>query len=209
MYTNNIKLNIFQILRLRQENESRNFTILDKLIDATSKTSFTNEDLKTELLILTLAATDTSALVASTVLVLLAMHSDIQERVFEEVALIMPDKSSHISSDNIEKLSFLSKCINEAMRLFPPTSVMTRETSESIQLKSGITIPSGVPLIIGVRQIHRNVKYWGSNANIFDPSRFDEDQVKGLPAACFIPFSYGPRNCPGDNCYIEYLDLFK
>jgi cytochrome P450 len=49
-------------------------------------------------------------------------------------------------------------------------------------------------------QIHQNPTLWGEDAMEFNPKRF----AKGVSKACqdpqgFIPFSFGPRYCIGQN----------
>lgn len=154
------------------------------------------------------AAIDTSALGAATLVLMLGMHPDIQERVFQEVLSIMPDKNTPLTFDNLNVLTFMDQCLNETLRLFPPIPVLSRESEKPFVLKNGIVVPPKVPLMIGVRQIHRQEKYWGSNANSFDPSRFEKKRIKDLPPACFIPFSYGPRNCTG-KIMINFRNYFR
>lgn len=186
-----------------------NDTILHKLLNATSKSSaFTPENMRDETITLALGATDSTSTTSATLAVLLALHPDIQERVFQEVLTILPEKSSVLTYDLLDKLQFLSQCIDETMRLYPANTVIPRETSQSIQLKGGVIVPPGVPVLIGARQIQRNEKYWGPNADKFDPTRFEERKLEDLPAASFIPFSYGPRNCPGELNRMTMISLF-
>lgn len=46
--------------------------------------------------------------------------------------------------------------------------------------------------------IHRNPKIWGSDAHVFNPERWlDEQYVANLPPGAYRPFARGPRNCIG------------
>jgi len=61
-------------------------------------------------------------------------------------------------------------------------------------------VPKGLVLEIPVLHMHHDPQLWGENVMEFDPNRF----AKGVSKACrhqqsFIPFSFGPRNCLGQN----------
>lgn len=63
-----------------------------------------------------------------------------------------------------------------------------------------IFVPKGLILEIPVLHMHHDPKLWGKNVMEFDPNRF----ATGVSKACqhqqsFIPFSFGPRNCLGQN----------
>jgi cytochrome P450 len=76
----------------------------------------------------------------------------------------------------------------------------------------GKYIPKDTTLVYDVVQLQRNPKYWGDDADIFNPSRFDGKSEKhnasneDIPAngkikfpvrGAFCPFSEGPRPCLG------------
>ena len=46
--------------------------------------------------------------------------------------------------------------------------------------------------------IHRCADVW-ENANVFDPSRWEGDKPKSIPAGAYIPFGAGVRRCIGEH----------
>ena len=50
----------------------------------------------------------------------------------------------------------------------------------------------GDQIVISPWHLHRNDRYW-SSPDAFDPSRWDEGGARDA----FLPFSQGPRVCPG------------
>jgi cytochrome P450 len=87
----------------------------------------------------------------------------------------------------------------EVLRLYPPVVAMNRRTHRPTEL-GGVTYPPGVMLVTPVMFIHRDPAVWGDDAGEFNPGRFAD----GVSKACkdpgaFVPFSWGPRICIGQN----------
>lgn len=58
-------------------------------------------------------------------------------------------------------------------------------------------LPEGSSALFSTVNIHRNPNYWPDPLR-FDPDRFLPEEVAKRHPCCFIPFSYGPRNCIGE-----------
>lgn len=129
---------------------------------------------------------------------MLALHPEYQEKVYNEIIQIMPNKDTDLTLDDLNKLEFTELCIRETLRLSPTASIIARVATKPIKLSNNVEIPPNIPIIFGLRQIHIQEKYFGSTAKIFDPYRFTEENAKTIPSAAYIPFSYGPRNCIGN-----------
>jgi cytochrome P450 len=89
--------------------------------------------------------------------------------------------------------------LNEVHRLFPIIPRMLRVATNNTQL-GDFFVPKGLILEIPTFQIHHNPTLWGEDAMEFNPNRF----AKGISKACqdpqgFVPFSFGPRYCIGQN----------
>lgn len=174
-------------------------SLIDRLFEVSSKMpSFSHDDVKTEVGTILCGAADSSANATSTLSLMLALHPDIQERVFREVLAIMPEKDTPLTLELLSRMTFLDHCFSESLRLFPPTPIIARESTQPILLKNGVVIPPGVAIAIALRQIQTREEDWGPTALSFDPTRFEGDKLSHLPACSYIPFSYGPRNCVGE-----------
>lgn len=140
---------------------------------------------------------------------MLAMHPDVQEQVIDELHSVFKDKNSDVERGDLEKLHLLERCINEALRLFPIVTVMARKCEVPFKLRDYEIMPD-MSIAIGVQQIHRNKRYWGSNSHKFDPDNFLPEKVNARSPYCYIPFSAGPRNCIGRllNLYINWWQIF-
>lgn len=147
-------------------------------------------------------ATDTSSAASAFVALLLALYPEYQEKVYQEIISVIPDKNADLTQSDLDKLEFLDACIKETLRLFPTAPIIGRVASKPIKLSNNVEVPPGVPIVFGIRQVHIREKYYGSTARIFNPYRFLDESVKDLPGGAYIPFSYGARNCIGKYCVI-------
>ncbi|WVZ13653.1 hypothetical protein V8G54_011219 [Vigna mungo] len=139
------------------------------------------------------AGHETTALLLTWTVMLLATNPHWQDKVRAEVKHIF--KGETPSLDKLSKLTLLQMVINEAMRLYPPATVLPRMVFEDIELGE-LQIPKGLSIWIPVLAIHHSEELWGEDANEFNPQRFAS---KSFISGRFIPFGSGPRNCVGQS----------
>lgn len=135
----------------------------------------------------------------ATVLLLLAMHPEHQEKVYQEIKQFMPTRDSDLTAEHLGQLKFTRQCIMEALRLMPTVPLMGRSPTRPIKLSNGVIVPAGVPLILAVRQTQTRTEYWGHDAKQFNPDRYErpECQSASQRPGTFLGFSHGLRNCIG------------
>lgn len=124
---------------------------------------------------------------------MLAMHPECQEKAYNELATIFPNKEVDVTMDDLNKLLYMDMCIKEALRVLPTVPTVARKTTDCIEVR-GYKIPAGTSLGIDIFSLHRSRKYWGDNAEQFIPERFDPEN-KLVHPYCYMAFSHGPRNC--------------
>ncbi|KAK3425940.1 cytokinin hydroxylase [Eucalyptus grandis] len=139
------------------------------------------------------AGHETTSLLLTWTVMLLASNPSWQERVREEVAQVC--NGADPSVEHLSKLTLLNMVINESMRLYPPATVLPRTAFEDIKL-GDLHIPKGLSIWIPVLAIHHSEELWGKDANEFNPERFAS---KSFAPGRFIPFAMGPRNCIGQS----------
>ncbi|CAL0308261.1 unnamed protein product [Lupinus luteus] len=137
------------------------------------------------------AGHETSALLLTWTVMLLATNPIWQDRVRDEVKRVC--NGGIPSLHQLSKLTLLHMVINESLRLYPPASVLPRMAFEDIML-GDLYIPKGLSIWIPVLAIHHSQKLWGKDANEFNPERFTS---KSFIPGRFLPFASGPRNCVG------------
>uniref|UniRef100_H0Y0L5 Cytochrome P450 family 4 subfamily F member 117 n=1 Tax=Otolemur garnettii TaxID=30611 RepID=H0Y0L5_OTOGA len=156
-----------------------------------------DEDIRAEADTFMFEGHDTTASGLSWVLYHLARHPEYQERCRQEVQELLRDrKPKEIEWDDLAQLPFLTMCIKESLRLHPPVPLVSRCCTQDIELPDGRVIPKGVICLISIFGTHHNPAVW-PDPEVYNPSRFNPENIKERSPLAFIPFSAGPRNCIG------------
>lgn len=135
---------------------------------------------------------------------MLAMHPEIQEKVYQEIKEVYPTVDDKIDYESVHDLKYMEQVINETLRLFPSIPFILRYSSEEMEL-DGHKIPEGVNFFISIFSLHRNKDFWGESADKFNPENFSKENLAKVPPSAFIPFSLGKRNCIGKQ--YSYLSM--
>uniref|UniRef100_A0A3Q1MAI6 Uncharacterized protein n=2 Tax=Bos TaxID=9903 RepID=A0A3Q1MAI6_BOVIN len=150
---------------------------------------------------------DTTASGLSWILYNLAKHPEYQERCGQEVKELLRDcESKEIEWDDLAHLPFLTMCIKESPRLHPPVTFIFRYCTQDIVLPDGRVIPKGVVCLIDIFGTHHNPSVW-PDPEVYDPFRFDPENIKGRSPLAFIPFSAGSRNCIGQTFAMTEMNV--
>lgn len=137
------------------------------------------------------------------------MHPEHQERVFEELKTILPSKDTPLRPEHIEQMKYLELCVKESLRLYPIVSLMSKTVKSGTINLGGYEVHPGVSIVIAVNRVQRKPKYWGPNANQFDPTRFLPENLSNANRYAFIPFSDGSRNCVGSSSMLFFSNRIR
>ena len=153
---------------------------------------FDTEEMVDQVAIFFLAGHETSASALGWALYLLATHPDWQDRVAAEAQAELAD-AGYLSVVN--RLRQARAVFREAMRLYPPVPMMVRENRCPVQLR-GRAVAPGAQIVLSPWHLHRHERIW-DNPDQFDPARFDTENGRAGLRDAYMPFSAGPRVCPG------------
>jgi cytochrome P450 len=184
------------IARRRASGEDRG-DLLSILLSAVDEEGdgggMTDRQARDESIGLLLGGNETTSVALTWTAYLLARHPHWQRQVREEVAAAVGDRPA--AYDDLERLPRLEATIKEALRLYPPAYVTTREAIEPVEV-AGYTIPRGAQVHLGIYITQRDERWWSEPA-AFRPQRFEQGEPKQRGA--YLPFGLGPRACIGKN----------
>ncbi|XP_054083096.1 probable cytochrome P450 313a4 isoform X2 [Zeugodacus cucurbitae] len=180
--------------------------LIELALKAMRQGVFTEKDVEIECFTMIAASYDTSVTATYTAIVALAMHPDIQERVFQEIRSVFPDGITSIEYDDLKKLPYFDMFIAETLRLTPPVPYIGRQASQDTELCPGVTIPKGMQVVLSIYELHRRKEIWGPDSTRFNPDNFLPENIAKRHPYSYMPFSKGPRNCIVTN-FFDRLSL--
>ncbi|KAL1832953.1 hypothetical protein ACET3Z_002604 [Daucus carota] len=190
--------------------------VCEKRIDLNLKGASSNQDLITSLLsvrdennkeiiseneivhnvmLIMVAGHDTSSVVITFMMRLLANNTEVYKSVLQEQENIAKDKPSGelLTWDDLVKMKYTWRVTQELLRVIPPVFGGFRKALKDIEY-GGYLIPKGWQIFWATSMTHMDSTIFEEPSK-FEPSRF-ENQAS-IPPYCYIPFGGGARVCPG------------
>ncbi|XP_037040925.1 probable cytochrome P450 313a4 [Bradysia coprophila] len=183
--------------QVEDEYEKRLRIFVDEAIQLTTEQKcFTEDELINESLTILMTGFETSAVSIANTVLMLAMHPQYQEKVYEEIQKICPNNDGDVTSEHLKELLFTEQCIKESMRLIPTVPLTSRLATEDFYIGETY-VPAGCEVALFLYVLHRNKNVWGNDANIYNPDRFLPERFEKQHPYSYLPYSAGPRNCIG------------
>jgi cytochrome P450 len=153
----------------------------------------TPEQVRNEAVVIFMAGHETTANALAWAWYLLALHPQAEARLHEELARVLGGRDP--GYDDVAALRFTRAVIEEALRLYPPVPILSRECVGEDTIR-GRTVPKGSIMLVVPWLLHRHELLW-ERPHEFVPERFLPDWPKRHAKFAYIPFSTGPRVCLG------------
>jgi cytochrome P450 len=136
------------------------------------------------------AAYDTSASVLNWLIVLLALHPEVADRLYREIVGAPFDVETDLAATM--ELPYLDAVVREALRLVPPAPLQRRNATVDADI-CGCKVARGSQIFISAWMVNRDGERYPR------PDRFDPDRWDGMKRSPFewLTFSAGPRRCLG------------
>ncbi|KAJ7066107.1 high nitrogen upregulated cytochrome P450 monooxygenase 2 [Mycena amicta] len=145
------------------------------------------------------AGSDTSSVALSYFIYCMLCHPEIYARAQAEVDSVYPDAETALDSGRHDELKFLTACIQESLRLFPPvpTGGPRKIPAGDDKIIAGKVIPAETQIYVPAYVIHRSPKNFSPGPDTYDPERWlrSTSDAEILNHAAFMSFSYGAANC--------------
>lgn len=182
-------------------------TVVDEVVDAYRRDGTDHGDLlsmliaaeagddevRTQVLHLLMAGTETTATTLSWVFYELARHPDVAARVRQELGTVLGGRP--VTGPDLAELRYLDRVLTETIRRHTPVWLLVRRAATTVRL-GDVTLPPGAQVLINLPTLHRDPDLFP------DPLRFDPDRWLLPPSdleqrARFIPFGTGAHKCVG------------
>ncbi len=179
-----------EIIENAQHNPQLN-SIAHLLVAELTAGNLTRSQVRDELVTFIVAGHETVASALSWALHLLSLNPQIQQQLADEAQQVLA--ANEPSFADYAKLKYTKAIFNEAMRLYPPAWLLTRNAIAKDEI-AGVEIAAGSLIVISPWVIHRDPSVW------IDPDQFIPDRFlaeERIPTGAFIPFGLGNRMCIG------------
>ena len=171
-------------------------TLLLTARDPEDGSALDDDAVRDQALILLLGGHETTGTTMALALHLLGRHHEVQQRVRDEVAVVVGDRP--VGVEDLARLTFTAQVLDETMRLYPPGHTLVRHAHEAATL-DGQQVPSGHLVAVSVWGVHHNPDIW-PDPERFDPDRFGSGHIgSGAGRYHHLPFGGGPRGCIGQH----------
>jgi cytochrome P450 len=191
------------------------FYWLFKAVDPeTGKRGYKLDELFGECELLTIAGSDTTAVVLSAAFFHLARRTDVQAKLANEILSTFTSIDQITSGSKLQSCKYLTAFLEEALRMTPPVSAEpARTVLEGGTTVEGHYIPEGMHLSTGLYCLSFNQDIYPEPFE-FRPERWvvandknDGSSAESVAAAqdAFCAFSTGSRGCVGKN--LAWLEM--
>ena len=167
--------------------------IVPSLLEARNAGTLTDQQVRDEIVTMIIAGHETTAIALAWTMHFLSMHAEVQARLVDEVDAVLETRAP--SLDDLPNLPYTRMVFDEAMRLYPPVSLVVRQAVTE-DVVGGYKIPAGGLAILSAYTTHRHPEFW-SEPERFDPERFHPERSRDRHRFAYFPFLGGRHQCIG------------
>ncbi|KAJ7554463.1 hypothetical protein O6H91_06G141600 [Diphasiastrum complanatum] len=139
-----------------------------------SREEVSSNQLRDDLLSMLVAGHETTGSVLTWTVYLLSKNPTALVKVQAELTEVLRGRKPKYA--DVKELKYLTRCINESMRLYPHPPVLIRRAQEADVLPGGYKIGAGQDIMISVYNIHHSPMVW-ERAEEFLPERFGAEST--------------------------------
>ncbi|UUU34012.1 cytochrome P450 [Streptomyces sp. CA-210063] len=182
------------MVRRRMSDPTDHHDLMSALVPPDCPDAHTEQEVFDQVITFFIGGTETMASLLSWTLHLLSVHPRAYERVEAELDEVLGDRP--VTLQDLSRLTFMKRVINESLRLHPPVWLLSRVTLVDTEL-GGHPLPAGAGLLFSPYALHRDPAVFAEPER-FDPDRWIENRIERRHREAFIPFGAGTRRCIGD-----------
>ena len=187
----------YRVITERRRNGQDTGDLLSMLLSARDEETgagMSDKQLRDEVITFLGGGTETTAVSLAWTWYLLSGHPTIEHTLRTELSEVLDGRIPTIH--DIPHLPYTRMVIEEALRLYPPAWLTSRNAVNSDEI-DGYPIPARSLILVSPYVTHRHPAFW-EEPDRFDPERFTPERVAQRRRYAYFPFGGGPRRCIGD-----------
>ncbi|KAG9253288.1 calcineurin-dependent [Emericellopsis atlantica] len=178
-------------------------TVFDAILEA--EPHRTTKSLVDETFSLVIAGTETTVTTITFGVWCILKNPDIQKRLLDELSEVETNEDGLMEYQNLTTLPYLTAVITETLRISSAASgILTRVVPAGGTTYGKHFLPEGTSVSTAQRMIHHNPDLF-PEPDVFNPERWLGDDAAAYKKN-LVPFSKGPRICPGMN--LSYMEAY-
>jgi cytochrome P450 len=187
---------IYRIINHRRSSGEQRDDLLALLLAAKSDDGTTMSDrlVRDESVALFLAGHETSGITLTWIWCLLSQHPEIEAEFHQELDSVLGGRLPE--PNDLERLPFTRKVIEETFRLYPAIYAVPRRAIEPCALGE-YTVRNGAIVVVSIYNVHRDPRFFAEPER-FNPHRWTPEMKESLPRYAYCPFGGGPHACLGE-----------
>lgn len=197
---------VYRLIEERRQRQGEHDDLLEMLVtarDAETGAQMSSQQIRDEVMTIFLAGHETTAGTLSWIIHLLTHHGDAERKLRAEYANVLGGRNP--TPDDLPKLRYSRMVIDETLRLYPPTWILSRVLVGPDTL-GDYELPAGATVALSPYVTHRHPAFW-PNAESFDPERFRSEESERRHKFAYVPFLAGPRQCIGNNFALMEMQM--
>ncbi|CAH0396132.1 unnamed protein product [Bemisia tabaci] len=176
---------------------------LELLIDAIESKEISREQCIEEIIELFVAGSLTSAISIAWLIKGAAMYPNMADKMYRELIEVCGVRE--ITQEDLSKLPYLDMIVKELLRHIT-LPIIARHITNDIRVNDNIVIPAGMNVMMPIFGLHHDPRFW-ERPNEFYPEHFSPENEAKRPKGVYLPFSSGPRNCPGNKYAVRVVKI--
>jgi len=165
--------------------------------------ALSDKEIRDQAMTLFFAGHETTAHAMTWAWYLLATNPEVTQRVQADIDAV--SKGEPLTIAMLKQLPFLSRVVDECLRILPSVWVYMKEPVADTHL-GGYRMPKGTQIMISPYILQHDAR-WFPRPETFDPDRFEKERARVIPRGAYVPFSGGSRICAGRNFALMEMRL--
>ncbi|KAJ8718428.1 hypothetical protein PYW08_002665 [Mythimna loreyi] len=181
------------ILELRELGEINNA----KYGNSAATVEITDDIIAAQAFVFYVAGYETSATTMAYLMYQLALNPAIQNKLTAEIDEVIKAHNGEVTYDTIKDMKYMNKVFDETLRMYSISEPLLRKATKDYKVPgTDLVIEKNTTVLISPRGIQYDEKYY-PKPEVFNPDRFDAEEVAKRHPCAYLPFGIGPRNCIG------------